>query len=105
MSDWARNRCGMILPPVSDRRHRFPPQIIAHAGWLCFRFPLRLRVVEEMLLERGIVVSYKAIRRGAINHPGGPALEQVWPSHTLLGSAGPAQCPNDRSGANHQMAL
>jgi putative transposase len=48
---------------VSYKRHRFPPQIIAHAVWLYFRFPLSLRLVEEMLLERGIVVSYATIRR------------------------------------------
>lgn len=36
--------------------------MIAHAVWLCFRFPLSLRMVEEMLLERGIVVSYETIR-------------------------------------------
>ncbi len=34
--------------------------------WLYFRFPLSLRLVEEMLLERGIVVSYETIRRWAI---------------------------------------
>ncbi len=49
--------------PVHYKRHRFPPQIIAHAVWLYFRFPLSLRLVEEMLLERGIVVSYETIRR------------------------------------------
>jgi putative transposase len=48
---------------VSYKRHRFPSQIIAHAVWLYFRFPLSLRLVEEMLLERGIVVSYETIRR------------------------------------------
>ncbi|WP_134500608.1 IS6 family transposase [Microvirga pakistanensis] len=48
---------------ISYKRHRFPPQIIAHAVWLYFRFPLILRLVEEMLLERGIVVSYETIRR------------------------------------------
>ncbi|MBO1908152.1 IS6 family transposase [Microvirga sp. 3-52] len=48
---------------VSYKRHRFPPQIIAHAVWLYFRFPLSLRLVEEMLLERGIVVSYETIRQ------------------------------------------
>src|ERR1700741_1311437 len=53
----------MTLRPVSYKRHRFPPQIIAHAVWLYFRFPLSLRLVEEMLLERGIVVSYETIRR------------------------------------------
>jgi putative transposase len=49
--------------PVSYKRHRFPPEIIAHAVWLYFRFPLSLRLVEEMLLERGIVVSYETVRR------------------------------------------
>src|ERR1700739_2488105 len=47
---------------VSYKRHRFPPEIIAHAVWLYFLFPLSLRLVEEMLLERGIVVSYETIR-------------------------------------------
>jgi len=55
----------MSLPPVSYKRHRFPPAIIAHAVWLYFRFPLSLRLVEEMLLERGIVVSYETVRRWA----------------------------------------
>jgi putative transposase len=48
---------------VSYKNHRFPPQIIAHAVWLYFRFPLSLQLVEEMLLERGIIVSYETIRR------------------------------------------
>jgi putative transposase len=52
--------------PVSYKRHRFPPQIIAHAVWLYFRFPLSLRLVEEMLLERGMVVSYETVRRWAL---------------------------------------
>ena len=42
--------------PVSSKRHRFLPEIIAHAVWLYFRFPLSLRLVEEMLLERGVVI-------------------------------------------------
>jgi putative transposase len=37
--------------------HRFPPEIISHAVWLYFRFPLSLRMVEEMLAARGILVS------------------------------------------------
>ncbi|MBM1172540.1 IS6 family transposase [Microvirga arabica] len=50
---------------ISYKRHRFPPQIIAHAVWLYFRFPLSLRLVEVMLLERGILISYETIRRWA----------------------------------------
>jgi putative transposase len=39
-----------------------PAAVIAHAVWLYVRFPLSLRLVEEMLLERGIIVSYETIR-------------------------------------------
>lgn len=53
----------MNMPPVSYKRHRFPPETIAHAVWLYFRFPLSLRLVEEMLLARGVFVSYETIRR------------------------------------------
>ncbi|TBA53749.1 IS6 family transposase, partial [Rhizobium ruizarguesonis] len=53
----------MTSSTISYKHHRFPPQIIARAVWLDFRFPLSLRLVEEMLLERGIVVSYETIRR------------------------------------------
>ncbi|TDQ18029.1 putative transposase [Phyllobacterium brassicacearum] len=56
----------MIQLAVSYKRHRFPPQIIAHAVWLYYRFPLSLRLVEEVLLERGITVSYETIRRWGI---------------------------------------
>jgi putative transposase len=56
---------------VSYKRHRFPPEIIAHAVWLYFRFPLSLRLVEEMLLERGILVSYETVHRWALKF--GPA--------------------------------
>jgi transposase-like protein len=29
--------------------YRFPAEVISHAVWLYFRFPLSLRMVEEML--------------------------------------------------------
>ena len=58
---WGKN--GGMTKPVSYKRHRFSPEIIAHTVWLYFRFPLSLRLVEEMLLERGIVVSYETVRR------------------------------------------
>ncbi len=50
------------------KNHRFPPEIIARAVWLYYRFPLSLRHVEEVLLERGIVVSYETIRRWGRKH-------------------------------------
>jgi len=43
--------------------HRFPPEIIAHAVWLYFRFALSYRDVEELLAERGVIVTYESIRR------------------------------------------
>ena len=62
----------MIETSTAYKRHRFPARLIAHAVWLYFRFPLSLRLVEELLLERGIVVSYETIRRWAAKF--GPAI-------------------------------
>ncbi|WP_428423943.1 IS6 family transposase [Pararhizobium sp.] len=47
------------------RRHRFPAEIIAHAVWLYFRFPLSLRHVEDLLAERGIEVSFQTVAEWA----------------------------------------
>jgi putative transposase len=47
----------------SYKRHRFPPAIIAHAVWLYFRFALSYRDVEELLAERGVLVTYETIRQ------------------------------------------
>jgi putative transposase len=44
------------------RRHRFPPEVIAEAVWLYFRFPLSLRMVEDMLAYRGIIITHQTIR-------------------------------------------
>lgn len=41
--------------PPSHAGHRFPLAVISQAAWLYFRFPLGLRMVEEMLAVRGIV--------------------------------------------------
>jgi putative transposase len=42
--------------------HRFPPEIISYAVWVYHRFCLSFRDVEDLLAERGITVSYEAIR-------------------------------------------
>ena len=47
-------------------RHRFPAEVISHAVWLYFRFPLSLRMVEEMLAARGILVSHETMRQWAL---------------------------------------
>src|ERR1700732_1560059 len=46
--------------------YRFPPEIISHAVWLYFRVPLSLRMVEEMLAARGIVISHETVRQWAL---------------------------------------
>ena len=51
--------------PSLYRRHRFPREVIAQAVWLYFRFPLSLRMVEEMLAARGVDVTYETVRRWA----------------------------------------
>src|SRR6202035_3821976 len=43
--------------------HRYPAEIISYAVWLYFRFPLSLRMVEEMLAARGISVTHETIRQ------------------------------------------
>jgi len=44
-------------------RHRFPPEIITQCVLLYIRFPLSLRAVDDMMLLRGVQVSYETIRR------------------------------------------
>jgi putative transposase len=43
--------------------YRFPPEIISRAVWLYHRFCISFRDVEDLLAERGIVVSYETIRQ------------------------------------------
>jgi putative transposase len=47
----------------SYRCHRYPPAIIAQCVRLYSRFSLSYRDVEELLFERGVVVSYETLRR------------------------------------------
>jgi putative transposase len=57
-----------MKPPRHPRyaRHRFPAEVISHVVWLYFRFPLSLRMVEEMLAARGIEVSHETVRQWAL---------------------------------------
>jgi putative transposase len=54
-----------MIPPTkpSYAGYRFPPEVISHTIWLYFRFPLSLRMVEEMLAARGILVSHETVRQ------------------------------------------
>ena len=44
-------------------RHRFHPDIIRRAVRLYFRFNLSFRDVKELMVERGVDVSYETVRR------------------------------------------
>ncbi|MEU1600522.1 IS6 family transposase, partial [Streptomyces sp. NPDC005708] len=50
------------MTPPSCKGHRYPAEIIAHFVWLYFRFTLSYREVEELMLQRGVVVSYETVR-------------------------------------------
>jgi len=41
--------------------YRFPAEIISHAVWLYFRFPLSLRNVDAILAARSVVVSHETV--------------------------------------------
>jgi putative transposase len=44
------------------KRQKFPPDIISYAVWLCYRFNLSHRDIEDLLAEKGVMVSREAIR-------------------------------------------
>jgi putative transposase len=58
-----------MIIEVSYSGYRFPPEIIQQAIWLYVRFTLSFRDVEDLLAERGILVSYEIVRRW-VNHFG-----------------------------------
>ncbi|GAB2443999.1 IS6 family transposase [Streptomyces incanus] len=47
----------------SYQGHRYPVEIISHCVWRYHRFPLSFREAGELMLQRGVVVSYETIRR------------------------------------------
>jgi hypothetical protein len=50
------------MTKISYKGYRFPPEIIQQAIWLYVRFTLSFRDVEDLLAERGIMVSYETVR-------------------------------------------
>jgi putative transposase len=50
--------------------YRFPAEVISYAVYLYFRFPLSLRMVEEMLAVRGIEVSHETVRKWGLGPKG-----------------------------------
>jgi hypothetical protein len=57
---------------ISCARHQVPPVVIQHAVWLCVRFTLSDRDVEDLLAERGLEVSCETVRRWLLKS--GPAI-------------------------------
>jgi len=53
----------MNAPELRYAGYRFPPEIIGHAVWLYHRFCLSFRDAEDLLAQRGIIVSYETIRQ------------------------------------------
>ena len=61
---WSLPRSVVVTAASSSYNgHRYPPEIIARCVWLYHRFPLSFREVEELMLQRGVVVSYETIRQ------------------------------------------
>jgi putative transposase len=58
-----------MMTKISYRGYSFPPVIIQQAIWLYARFTLSFRDVEDLLAERGVMVSYETVRRW-VNHFG-----------------------------------
>ncbi|MCP3770111.1 IS6 family transposase [Streptomyces sp. MAR25Y5] len=50
----------------SYRGHRYPAKVISHCVWLYSRFPFSFREVEELMLQRGILVPHETVRRSCI---------------------------------------
>ena len=60
MLDGPMNTSALDFP--SYRGYRFPATILSHCVWLYFRFSLSYRDVEELMAQRGIVVSHDTVR-------------------------------------------
>ena len=64
LSGWDQIADNPRMTKAPDYRgYRSPREIIARAVWLYHRFTLSFRDVEDLLAERGIVVSYETIRQ------------------------------------------
>ncbi|WP_406466571.1 IS6 family transposase [Streptomyces hirsutus] len=55
---------GVVSP--SYKGYRFSAEVIAHCVWLYHRFPLSYREIEELMLARGVTVSYETIRQWCV---------------------------------------
>jgi putative transposase len=58
-----------MMTKISYSGYHFPPEIIQQAIWLDVPIAMCLGDVEDLLAERGILVSYETVRRW-VNHFG-----------------------------------
>ncbi len=52
-----------VTPSSLYKGHRYPVEIISHCVWLYHRFSLSLREIEELMMARGVLVTYESIVR------------------------------------------
>src|SRR6202047_1147275 len=83
--------------------HRYPAEIISYAVWLYFRFPLSLRMVEEMLAARGISMTHETIRQWGLKF--GRELATICPSHFSVSGIGQCICRRNPSLISWSLAL
>jgi hypothetical protein len=55
-----------VIDTISYAGYRFQADVISYAVWLYYRFPLSLRMVEELLAARGIQLTYETVRRWSV---------------------------------------
>jgi putative transposase len=53
-----------MMTKIGYNGYCFPPEILQQAIWLYLRFTLSYRDVEDLLAERGILVSYERCAAG-----------------------------------------
>src|SRR6478609_6208767 len=59
---WCCQDWSFVAIAARYKGYRYPIEVIGHAVWLYHRFTLSLRDVEELMLARGVVVTYETIR-------------------------------------------
>src|SRR5271157_5079266 len=59
---WCCQDWSFVAIAARCKGYRYPIEVIGHAVWLYHRFALSLRDVEELMVARGVVVTYETIR-------------------------------------------
>lgn len=67
--------CKVRAEKIPTLLPRYPAEIISHVEWLYFLFPLSFRDIEELMVSRGIAVTYETIRQWTLTFGRGDANE------------------------------